>query len=815
VVADTLRDGAATLADAWARPNAGAHGDDATRVIGRILTVLERPQVPREIAPRILKIPSCFHDFDCHPDDCRELVRRFAANAPDRGRPLTVVGIRTSGSYLAPLCVAFLRQFGFTDVELASVRPKVPLFRDERSHLRRRAERGAFLIVDDPPVTGSSLVAVVQTLRRLGVPAEQLVPLIFFESGSRFTGTSLDTAPAVVLPETEWRIRKLIAAPLPGGSFEGRTLPMPATGSLHGDRMFRCHVKARLAATEEQPGGFAKGTGVGWFEQHVRATASALRGRVPEGGVVAEGLFVTRWIEGPSLADRPEEYDERLMRHVAAYVAERLRQLPIRSGIAEDPADRETGWYLLAEVFARSYGGLAPFGLERWRRRLAGIARRAPRAEIDGQMRPTEWILPESGRTPIKIDFEEHGFDRTDRSILDPAYDLATFIVESRVPAHLQETLIEEYVGRSGDGEAPARLAAYELMSAVGRQADLRTRLAGLGSIRRDSGPEFDRAAAAVEKTEIERLLSRIATELLAPGLGDAGTRRGARGRLFAVDLDGVLEDCTLGFAATTPAGVSALRTLVRHGFDPVLATGRSLGEVVERCRVLGLQGGLAEYGSVAWVAADGMPVCLAGTETLAQLDALRGVLAAAEHAIVDPAYQYSVRVFRYEGGWRRAVARDWLERVLRDYGFDRLRIVSGEDQLDVVGTDCDKGRALRALGQRLGADEIHAAGDTQEDVAMWRVADRAYAPANVSRDALLEMGRARLFIARRKRQQGLLEIARVAAHGKNRSCRECGEGAGESDVLLQAFGIRDRPFGRRMAELIGTGALRAFRASH
>jgi hypothetical protein len=26
-----------------------------------------------------------------------------------------------------------------------------------------------------------------------------------------------------------------------------------------------------------------------------------------------------------------------LMRHVAAYVAERLRQLPIRSGVTEDP----------------------------------------------------------------------------------------------------------------------------------------------------------------------------------------------------------------------------------------------------------------------------------------------------------------------------------------------------------------------------------------------------------------------------------------------------------------------------------------------
>jgi hypothetical protein len=284
VVADTLRDGAATLADAWARPDAGAHGDDATRVIGRILTVLEGAQVPREIAPRILKIPSCFHDFDCHPDDCRELVRRFAENAPDRGRPLTVVGIRTSGSYLAPLCVAFLRQFGFTDVELASVRPKCRSF-DERSHLRRRAERGAFRIVDDPPVAvepgsrGADTAAV-------GVPAARLVSdLLQFRS--RFAGPSLDTAPAVVLPDTECASR-LFAAPLPGSSFEGRTPQCPRQGA--------CTAIGCSAVTSCAAGGDG-GTARQLRQRHGRRCSSARardRERVARaragGQVVAEGL---------------------------------------------------------------------------------------------------------------------------------------------------------------------------------------------------------------------------------------------------------------------------------------------------------------------------------------------------------------------------------------------------------------------------------------------------------------------------------------------------------------------------------------------
>jgi hypothetical protein len=163
----------------------------------------------------------------------------------------------------------------------------------------------------------------------------------------------------------------------------------------------------------------------------------------------------------------------------------------------------------------------------------------------------------------------------------------------------------------------------------------------------------------------------------------------------------------------------------------------------------------------------------------------------------------------------RRAVARDWLARVLRERGLDRLRVVPGEDQLDVVGRECDKGRALRVLAQRLAADEIHAVGDTQEDVPMWRVAARAYAPANVSRDAVAAMESGRLFVARRKRQRGLLEIARVAAHGRNRACRSCRERVGEADVLLRALGIRDRSWGGRITQLIGAGALRPFHASH
>jgi len=258
----------------------------------------------------------------------------------------------------------------------------------------------------------------------------------------------------------------------------------------------------------------------------------------------------------------------------------------------------------------------------------------------------------------------------------------------------------------------------------------------------------------------------------------------------------------------------AAIRTLKRHGFVPVLASGRSLREVTDRCGRFRLCAGVAEYGSVMWVT--GETVCLASGEELAQLRRLRDILSRMENAIVDPAYEHSVRVFQYRGALRRAMPLEWMDDLLRANGLDRLRVIAGEDQLDVVGSDCNKGRAVLLLQQRLRARELHAAGDTMEDVSVLGLADRAYAPANVRGDVVAAMGSRALFVARHRRQRGLLEIAHVAAHGRSRSCQACEPEppAGDDATLLRVFGIRDRSRVGRLRDLVGRGALRHFLVS-
>src|SRR5205814_365637 len=85
------------------------------------------------------------------------------------------------------------------------------------------------------------------------------------------------------------------------------------------------------------------------------------------------------------------------------------------------------------------------------------------------------------------------------------------------------------------------------------------------------------------------------------------------------------LETDTLGYPTLSPAGALALRALLAHGYRPVLATGRSTGEVRERCRAYGLPGGVAEYGSAIYHAATDRTCSLVGPAEAASLARQRG----------------------------------------------------------------------------------------------------------------------------------------------------------------------------------------------
>jgi len=167
---DWQRD-AAALVDDLADVVVGGQAQSAQALARRCRRhALEIVELPIAVRQAVLRLPACFHDFDQRPEDLARLVERFIEDGADRDRPVLVVGVRTSGNYLAPLLAAGLRARGHLDTRVLTLRPGRSLLDAERALVRAVAPAGHVLVTDDPPVTGASLAAACVALERLGVP---------------------------------------------------------------------------------------------------------------------------------------------------------------------------------------------------------------------------------------------------------------------------------------------------------------------------------------------------------------------------------------------------------------------------------------------------------------------------------------------------------------------------------------------------------------------------------------------------------------------------------------------------------------------
>jgi hypothetical protein len=134
---------------------------------------------------------------------------------------------------------------------------------------------------------------------------------------------------------------------------------------------------------------------------------------------------------------------------------------------------------------------------------------------------------------------------------------------------------------------------------------------------------------------------------------------------------------------------------------------------------------------------------------------------------------------------------------LLVDLGPDRLGIHQTMIDTTIVAKEVDKGTGLAALRDWvLGADaETIAVGDDEPDLAMFRVATRSFAPANIGCAR-----KARLLgcqIADSPHQRGLREIALAIVHSDGGQCERCLEGEAKwsagQDLFLQLLRAADR----------------------
>jgi trehalose-6-phosphatase len=752
--------------------------------------------LPEALSGRRVNVPAAFRTQDLTHHDVIELVDRFVAAFPDRERPILALGLRTAGSYFAPLVCASLKLRGYRSVEGATLRPKKGLASWEAAAVARMAVRGGLaVVVDEPPNTGTTLAQTCDRLGRAGVSPENTVLLLPVHPTRRDWSESPECLPLlrttlITLDPEEWhKHRRLEPEPVERqmreyfgarGYAEVEVRPSRDADRFNQrlQRLSEEKFHSRLKRVYEVRLGdrsgrletrfvLAKSVGWGWLGYHAFLAAERLAEFVPPLLGLRDGVLYMEWLPKSGVATQPPDRESLVLR-VASYVAARVKRL----GLPTDPLpEMEThhrkGIVLLAGELSRAFGSKPAAVLKRARlgRELGRRVCPVPTL-VDGKMRPLEWI--QGPECLLKTDFEHHGLGKTALNVTDPAYDLAEASMHLGLSEAEEEVLIQRYREDSGDQGVQARLFPYQLLAGIyalkGTMSNLRDpRL-------RHRHHEFNRSYLEAEgflTVHTARFCGRRCGRPEAPAW---------RSPLMVLDIDGVLDKGIFGFPSTTAAGIEALRALHAHGMSLALNSARTLDEIKEYSRAYGCVGGVAEYGSVAWDAVSDRTRILVTPESAAQLYRLAAALRRIPGVFLDDRCRYSVRAYSYEGGRTVPLPKALVDGTIADLGLDRVRVHQTYLDSSVRAREVDKGKGLLALLDLAGVEDVEtiAIGDSEADLAMFSVASRSFAPRHIGPKSTARMLGCR--ISRRADQPGLLDSVQSILHPHGGRCPRCAD---------------------------------------
>ena len=802
----------------------------ALQSVAEHVALLGRQPLPAELKASRLKLPSAFRSMDLTHHDYHALADGFAQLFPDRNEPLLVLGLRSTGNYLAPLVETRLVALGFTDVTGLTIRPKAhALTMREVLALRRAArERCRILVVDDLPTTGKTLRVTCDLLVRHGVSRDRIVLLIPQqpEHGLREKLEQKNYPPQVARVELkveEWRkVRWLdseparrtverfaaacgydgqLANPIKDVEAYDPKLDFRTRYGLHLKKLFDLET-TESTRTSSRHLILAKSIGWGWFAYHAWLVAEKLEGRIPCLLGMCEGILFTEWISGPSVTASSMVRGEALASSLANYVAQRVREFPLPGRLATELSDREnTSWDYLAGSLGRAYGrAVAKLIRPAMRRRLISQLGKGPCTLIDAKVLLDKWAMRDGHL--VKLDFEGHGIDNADLFMVDPAFDLAGAIFEFCLSPEEEEILLARYAEAAGDTSVGERMPSFKQLYALRQLYKMGEQLA-------DSPRGFDRAAghARFEKAKrflVNSLLRHYGQFLPVPKkLADGPA-------LFVLDVDGVLDEYIYEYPATTLSGLEALALLHRHNIPVALNTERSLEDVQSYSKFYHLRGGAAEHGTVLWDAWRGREEILMDVEAREQLECMRAVLSADSSVFFSTGYRTSLHCYTYGGDIaRRGLDADRVRALMEREGLNRLRAVFRPTETTVVARSLDKGNGLEALKEFLGIPHavVHAIGNASEDLPMLTRAAYSYAVANSTEFLRASLPGTGCKILTYSSQRGLLEAARLAV--AYTTGRAPGKGvliprsAVERDPLLRSARIADSPKLKRLVDLL------------
>ena len=801
---------------------------------------------PESLRTSVVRLAQCFRSFDQRPEDCRRLARLLSTRFPDRARPILVVGLRTSGSYLAPLHRAFLKLDGYADVAFLTLRPDHDLLSHE---LERIAETvladGLVCVVDDPPRTGTQLAQAAEQLRRLGIRPESLVLLVQLFGTPASLPSRLTEYESIVLPWERSSIRDMLSERAVRQTLvrlvRGQTIAISTgTGSRevvvceiedvkrlntwatrvspahrgHASAVFRARIVEEGSGEQAEQDIYVQGVGLGYLGRHALTVASRLACFVPEVYGFDDGLLYRTWLpEDWRLSPPSPAEDETVAARVASYVVARRDALAVAEDVSRRLVHREPVWEVVASMLGDAFGK-ARYVVRPLTNRIAiRLVRTARPSVVDGSMALSRWFRPST--EPIvegtirKVDFASRAFSNEDTYCYDAVFDLACAAADYAALSPAQPAALEfgdrlrtQYERAAGETITGERWLLYQLLyhHRIGRR-DYHTAVRGAEEETEHSPtPLFARFLAGQQAMALAH--QRYFGDLF---FADRATPDS--GPLCAIDVDGVLETRWLSFPAISSAGAMALRALASHGYRPVLATGRSLAEVRARCIAFRLPGGVAEYGAVVYDHLSGRVRTLLTSADQDELAALRAILLRTPGVQLDPLHEHGIRAYRLDSHGRPSgLDAATIQDVLTRTGDPkRIRPIPAYSQTDFTVAHVDKGAGLRILADELDrttserskSQFAFAMGDTVSDLPMCVLASRAFAPSNADPKLreLSALGSHGIDFVARPYQAGLLLAVSTFLGHRPERCDVCSQPrprSKETRILLAALGALD-----------------------
>ena len=781
------------------------------------LASLLTPGFPESLWNHRLKVPAFFRSRDFAPADCLELGRKFVTAFPEPDRPAIVVGLRTAGSFLAPLLCAYLRT-PFRATDWTAIRPTKGLAVWEQEALRRAAQKKArALIVDESIHTGTTVAKAVQFLRQTGFSDEDMVMLnpvepAFPDWKNSRTLQCLSKIKVLTLEPTERYKQQLLESDAvqarlneyftARGYVEARVTPGLTTHDLNlrwqGQppervdvrlkRLYEVHLKDAAGGSEVRYV-LAKSVGWGWLGYHAFHAAEQLAQFVPPVLGLRDGILYTEWFPQRQDSGAFPLGRDTWIKSIADYVAARTRNLTLGSDPTPDLVreGRHKGYPILASVLSRAFSSRIVAALKRPQIQHE-LSRQKPPMPIltDSKMSRSEWVFGNS--KVLKTDYEHHGQGKNELGITDPAYDLADAICQFQLSEEESAKLLRHYVEQSGDLHVEKRLFLNKLLAAICAQDR-----ATLG---------LQNPRLLPQRQEFHKQYTSAWNFLVGETVRECG-RLCHRPReihwhtpLVVADVDGVLDRMVFGFPSTTAAGIKALSLFHAHGFTIAVNTARTLREVKQYCRSYGFPGGVAEYGSVIWDAVSDQERVLVSEESRRQLQQAQDALSQIPGVFLNGDYQYSLRAFTYQDSQTRPLPRLLVQDLLASLKLEQLDVHQTGLDTAILAKEINKGTGLLSLLALVGlpADNVFAIGDSEPDLAMFRVAHRSFVPGNVScRQEARLLG---CYAASLPYQPGLLQIARKIVHPDGGTCAHClGLEAGwpkDSDLFVSLLRAAD-----------------------